>query len=67
MTFPVKPPRRTEVIRFYTTQEESKDIVKAASQNGMSVSEFSRVVIMQSIHPTPHMDDIKKETTHEDR
>ena len=61
MTSPVKPPRRSIAIRVYVTEDESRRIAKAALQNGMSTSEFSRVVIMESIRPTPHMDNIKKE------
>lgn len=60
MMFHVKPSRRTEAIRVYVTEDESKDIAKAAKQNGMSMSELLRVVFFESMRPTPHVDDIKK-------
>lgn len=63
MTFPVKPPRRSEEIKVYVNQDEANKIKKAAVQCGMSISEFSRVVILGSVSPTPHMDDIKKESS----
>ena len=56
-----KPERRDTAVRFYVTRTEAAKITKAAGQDGMSISEFSRVVILESIHPTPHMDDIRKE------
>lgn len=62
MTIPAKPQRREYTIKLYVTDDEAKTIAKAAGQNGMSVSEFSRLVILESIRPTPHMDDIKKDT-----
>lgn len=63
MPLHVKTPRRTVGIRVYVTAEESQDIAKAAKQNGMSMSELLRIVFYESMRPTPHMDDIKKEST----